>query len=65
MRAFWRICGRPWQNRRITENVNEGSGTVSRLLKEDQLYEDIEQIVANVRTISTPLPAARAPLASC
>ena len=53
------------QIRRITENVNEGSGTVSRLLKEDQLYEDIEQIVANVRTISTPLPAARAPLASC
>ena len=50
------------QIRRITENVNEGSGTVSRLLKEDQLYEDIEQIVANVRTISTAVASGEGTL---
>ena len=38
--------------RKITTSLGEGEGTLSRLLKDDELYGDIQQIAANIRTIS-------------
>ena len=38
--------------RKITTSLAEGEGTLSRLMKDDQLYTDIQQIAANIRTIS-------------
>ena len=39
--------------RKITTNLGEGKGTLSRLMSaDDQLYADIQQIAANIRTIS-------------
>lgn len=40
------------QIRKITTSLSEGNGTLSRLLKDEQLYGEIQQSVVNVRTIS-------------
>mgnify|MGYP003614331773 CR=1 FL=1 len=38
--------------RKITTNLAEGQGTLTRLLNDEQLYGEIQQIAANIRTIS-------------
>ena len=38
--------------RKITTTLAEGEGTLTRLMKDDQLYNDIQQIAGNIRTIS-------------
>jgi len=40
------------QIRKIATSIGEGNGTLSRLLKDEQLYGEIQQSVENVRTIS-------------
>jgi len=40
------------QIRKITTSLGEGEGTLSRLLQDDELYGEIQQIAVNVRIIS-------------
>jgi phospholipid/cholesterol/gamma-HCH transport system substrate-binding protein len=40
------------QIRKITTKLGDDNGTLSRLLDDDQLYGEIQQIVTNVKTIS-------------
>lgn len=40
------------QIRKITTNLGEGDGTLTRLLEDDELYGEIQQIAKNVRVIS-------------
>ena len=40
------------QIRKITTNLGEGDGTLARLMEDDELYGEIQQIAKNIRVIS-------------
>jgi len=40
------------QIRKITTDLGEGGGTINRLLEDDELYAEIQQIAVNIRVIS-------------
>ena len=47
----------------ITERIRNGEGTVGRLLKEESIYEDLQEITINMRSLSQSLASTNSTLA--